>query len=123
MSDALQRIENQLDRIDLALVQGRIHELELGEWVAPEAAVGPDQEAQLRRVLDRVQATIARVEAAKNEAAAALEELRRRTRRSGRSPTHSLNRPSSGRQIDWPRIGLCTPPRMGPLTEVVKEPP
>ena len=78
MSDVLQRIESQLDRIDLALVQGRIHELELGEWVAPEAAVGPDREAQLRRVLDRVQATIARVEAARNEAAAALEELRRR---------------------------------------------
>ena len=78
MSDALQTIANQLDRIDLALVEGRLGELDLGEWVAPKVSSTADQEADLRRLLERVQATIARVEAARNETAAALEDLRRR---------------------------------------------
>jgi hypothetical protein len=78
VSDALQTIANQLDRIDLALVEGRLGELDLGEWVAPEVSSTADQEADLRRLLERVQATIARVEAARNETAAALEDLRRR---------------------------------------------
>ncbi len=78
MSDALQTIANQLDRIDLALVEGRLGELDLGEWVAPRVSSTADQEADLRRLLERVQATIARVEAARNETAAALEDLRRR---------------------------------------------
>lgn len=78
MSDALQTIAHQLDRIDLALVEGRLGELDLGEWVAPRVSSTADQEADLRRLLERVQATIARVEAARNETAAALEDLRRR---------------------------------------------
>lgn len=78
MSDTLKEIEEQLDRIDLAIAQGRLDELDLGEWVAPEVSSTADQEADLRRLLERVQATIARVEAARNETAAALEDLRRR---------------------------------------------
>ena len=78
MSDALQTIAHQLDRIDLALVEGRLGELDLGEWVAPRVSSTADQVADLRRLLERVQATIARVEAARNETAAALEDLRRR---------------------------------------------
>ena len=78
MSDALQTIANRLVRIDLALVEGRLGELDLGEWVAPRVSSTADQEADLRRLLERVQATIARVEAARNETAAALEDLRRR---------------------------------------------
>ncbi|HEX7098654.1 MAG TPA: hypothetical protein VF377_05390 [Acidimicrobiia bacterium] len=78
MSDLLRKIENQLDRIDRALVEGRIERLDLGDWVTPDDPIPPDQEEHLRRVLERVQATIARVEAAKAQAAAALEELRRR---------------------------------------------
>jgi len=78
VSDALQTIAHQLDRIDLALVEGRLGELDLGEWVAPRVSSTADQEADLRRLLERVQATIARVEAARNETAAALEDLRRR---------------------------------------------
>ncbi|HLV91436.1 MAG: hypothetical protein J5I28_03960 [Acidimicrobiales bacterium] len=78
MSDTLKEIEEQLDRIDLAIAQGRLDELELGEWAQPHGDLTPGEEDRVRALIDRIQATVSRVESAKTEVAGALEELRLR---------------------------------------------
>ena len=78
MSDTLKEIEEQLDRIDLAIAQGRLDELELGEWAQPHGDLTLGEEDRVRALIDRIQATVSRVESAKTEVAGALEELRLR---------------------------------------------
>jgi hypothetical protein len=78
VSPTLRAIEAQLDLIELALEQGRVGQVELEEWAAPDDGITVDSEADLRRVLDRIQATIARVEKARAEVGVAIDELRRR---------------------------------------------